>query len=232
MYLEFKKKNTIGKIPYPAIKTINAEMGSGVEGEIEITFQNTESNRATYFKPCVYLVKIFETQSAILKLAHNYNIDVHRKLATEGLAPKIIGYKKLCNRYHIILMEYFGETYDNLYEHFRNLKNKLDLNLVYQSLENILVKLKDLNIVHGDFRSANILAKVSKTEDDTPILSEFKLVDFELSGFVGMSYPFIAFINRAEITWPEDVRSYKPRKFDNDIFMLNQMKKKEMKLYN
>jgi tRNA A-37 threonylcarbamoyl transferase component Bud32 len=53
----------------------------------------------------------------------------------------------------------------------------------------MLGKLEELQLVHGDFRSSNILAKRSAT--NPAVLEDFKLVDFELSGKVNENYPFL-----------------------------------------
>ena len=145
-------------------------------------------------------------------------------MAEVGLAPKILGHDLICGRYHIILMEYLPVSeYDNIFNHLHS-QCKPNLQNLKQSLEQILQTLEELKIVHGDFRSANILAK--RLEDDPVILVDFKVVDFEFSGKVDEPYPFLAMRN-PEITWPDGFSSYKPRKFSHDQFMLANMILKE-----
>ena len=50
-------------------------------------------------KPGVYRVKV-GNDYALLKLACIYSIDVHKALAEEQLAPKILGHETLCDNYH------------------------------------------------------------------------------------------------------------------------------------
>ena len=199
-YYKIKSTATLNDQPYPAILSVEAEGGDSSE-RIMFTFQKVAKtivgakiDEAAYFKPCVYMVKMGSDRNAVLKLAYNYNIEVHRKLADVELAPKIIGYEKLCGCYHIILMEYMGDSYESVFNHLQNSRNAaLDRDKIYESLGEILVKIKNLRIVHGDFRSANILAK--RSVDDPSLLEDFKLIDFELSGEVDEPYPFLALRN-------------------------------------
>ena len=232
-YYKIKSTATLNDQPYPAILSVEAEGGDSSE-RIMFTFQKVAKtivgakiDEAAYFKPCVYMVKMGSDRNAVLKLAYNYNIEVHRKLADVELAPKIIGYEKLCGCYHIILMEYMGDSYESVFNHLQNSRNAaLDRDKIYESLGEILVKIKNLRIVHGDFRSANILAK--RSVDDPSLLEDFKLIDFELSGEVDEPYPFLALRNQ-RISWPMGFHSYMPRKFDHDVFMLNEMNENELK---
>lgn len=98
---------------------------------------------------------------------------------------------------------------------------------VYKSLQGIIEKLQEFGLVHGDFRSCNILAK--RSSNNPKILEDFKLLDFELSGKVNTTYPNMAFRNES-ISWPEDYFSYNPRKFEHDLFMLEKIKKYELYL--
>jgi len=50
-------------------------------------------------KPGVYRVKV-DNNYALLKIACDYSIDVHKALAKEQLAPKILGHETLCDNYH------------------------------------------------------------------------------------------------------------------------------------
>jgi hypothetical protein len=96
-------------------------------------------------------------KSAILKLACDYNIDVHRALTSHNLAPKVLGHENLCDNYHIIVMEYLDNcAYRNIFD-FVNIEDNSGIEInhkrLYKSLIGIMEKLK-LNIVH-----CNILAK-------------------------------------------------------------------------
>jgi hypothetical protein len=57
------------------------------------------------FDAGVYRVKVGNNY-ALLKLASDYSMDVHKALAEVQLAPKILGHEKLCDNHHVILMEY------------------------------------------------------------------------------------------------------------------------------
>ena len=180
-------------------------------------------------KPGVYRVKVGNNY-ALLKLAFDYSIDVHKALAEEQLAPKILGHEIFCDNYHLILMEYLDDNvYDSLYNilHSSNYpENKINHQSLYNSLAEILSKLKELNIVHGDFRSNNILAK--RSGNDASVLEDFKLIDFEFSGIVGKPYPFLAMRN-PKISWPDGFNSYQPRMFGHDEHMLEKIIKFDFK---
>ena len=230
-YSEIKSAISHDFQPLPAIFSVQSE--SNPSERIKITFKTVmqtsndgEIQSSAYFKPCVYLVKTEDGRDAVLKLACNYNIEVHRTLSREQLAPQIIGYEKLWNRYHVILMEYLDSfSYDTVFKYLSNVLIRLNRNHIINSLQDILLKLQSLNLVHGDFRSVNILAK--RSENDPSILEDFKLVDFEFSGKLGEPYPFLA-LKSQKINWPEDFHSYMPRKFEHDQFMLNQIQNNEI----
>ena len=185
-----------------------------------------------FFKPCVYLVKMKDERNAVLKLTCDYDNQSHRDLCSQNhlLAPEIFGYEIICNRYHVILMEYLDfSTFNAISNHLANDETEKILNRsqIFDSLKDILEKLKTLGIVHGDFRSVNILAK--KSGSDPSILEDFKLIDFEWSGKLNEPYPFLALKSR-EINWPNGVNSYMPKKFEHDLFMLDLMRKFELKI--
>ena len=231
-YLEIKSKISTDNQPYPAIFSVDG---------VEITFKNctrkSDFKECAYFKPCVYLVETAGGQDAVLKLAHNYDVESHEALqvAHPDLVPRIIAKEALNDRYHIILMEYLGESHDTLFNIMVTYGKDIDQISLKNSLEDILEKLEALDIVHGDYRSFNILVKrpqiVKNTiqEQEKFVLEDFKLIDFEFSGKVGTPYPFLAMKNDA-ITWPPGYKSYWPRKFDHDKFMLNQMELKGYKI--
>lgn len=228
-YLSIRSAPGFKYQPFPAIFSVKSE-ANGIE-RIEITFDKVLTKtmdgnfqvHAPYLKPCVYLVKTSTGKSAVLKLACDYDINFHRKLCCVDLAPKIYGYEKICGQYHVILMEYF-ENSDNIYTH---LHDNISLNgsHLFDSLKNILVTLRNLNLVHGDFRSSNILAK--RSDSDPSILIEFKLIDFDFSGTMNEPYPFLAMKSK-DLKWPEGFNSFMPRTFDHDSFMLNEMYKNEI----
>jgi serine/threonine protein kinase len=224
MYSDIKSNAVVGDKPYPAIFSV---------GGVEIRFKSYvtknpsgEIKEDAYIKPCVYLVETFDGKDALLKITHNYDIESHKTLQAHdpSLAPKIIGYERICDQYHVILMEYMGQPYDTICNYLVAASGDppigLDQDCLRASLTEILGKLQDLGIVHGDFRPINILAK--RSEDNPAILEDFKLIDFELSGKVDTPYPFLALRNK-DIIWHPDFNSYVPRKFDHDKFMYNQI---------
>ena len=218
-YSSIKSASSHNDQPFPAIFSMKKESTSQERIDIAVDWNAKES----WLNPGVYRVKV-DNNYALLKLACDYSIDVHKALAEEQLAPKILGHEILCDNYHLILMEYLDNAvYDSLFNFIHNSndsENKINHQSLYNSLVHILSKLKELNIVHGDFRSNNILAKRSENNDS--VLEDFKLVDFEFSGIVGQPYPFLAMRNPT-IAWPEGFNSYQPRMFDHDEHMLNKI---------
>ena len=230
-YSSIKSAKSLNAQPYPAIFSVKNE--SDPSQRIGIKFENfkdQDSKIQPYLKPCVYLVKMEDDSYGVLKIACNYDIEMHRILASEELklAPRIFGYEKLWSRYHIILMEVYDvSSYKSIYQHLRS--SNLNCQNLYGSLKAILGQLRGLELVHGDFRSTNILAR--RSQSDPSILEDFKLIDFEFSGKVNEPYPFLALKNY-KITWPEDFNSYMPRVFKHDEFMLDQMKNNEFNIEN
>ena len=226
-YSAIKAAHIAGDKPYPAIFKVK---------DVGIRFKSVEIRTPTggvkavrpYLAPCVYLVETLnDKKEAVLKITNNYAIDVHKKLQESypSLVPRIIEHEVLFNQYHVILMEYFDQSsYDNLANYLnaaRGNKKILNRTSLSTSISAILPKLKELKIVHGDFRSVNILAKRSAA--DPAILEDFKLIDFEYSGLVDTPYPFVALKND-KVHWHQGFNSFAPRKFEHDEYMLENMK--------
>jgi hypothetical protein len=204
--------------PFPAIFSVKNVNSS--EERIDISFENSISSKS-FLKPGVYRVKSQESD-AVLKLACYYDIEVHKKLADENLAPRILGHEILCDNYQIILMEYLDSpVFDCVFNFLRNKDGpKINQERLLESIKGILSRLKELEIVHGDFRSNNIMAK--RSADDPTVLEDFMLVDFEFSGKVNESYSCLATKN-PDITWPVGFNSYNLRKHEHDNHMFMQM---------
>jgi hypothetical protein len=217
-------------VPFPAISSVQSATDTNSRIEIEsfetIIRQTSEGLVChVYFKPCVYMVKTASGRNAVLKIAYNYDFQTHEKLSKLRLAPELIGYEKIYNRWHVILMEYLNSdkiSYDNIYCHLNFGRNAhmINRNGIISSVKDILVKLQELGIVHGDFRASNILARRSKS--DPSVLEDFKLIDFEFSGKVNEPYPFLALRNR-DIKWHDGVNSYSPRQFEHDQYLFDYM---------
>ena len=220
-YSYLKSAYTLEDQPYPAIFSVQG---------VKFSFKNCKKKSSDgkdkirqYFQPCVYLVETGDGKDAVLKITYNYDIDSHKALQTAypSLVPKVIGYEKICDQYHLVLMEYLdNSTYRSVFEYLIDPKLEIDRESLNKSLSDILEKFKALGIVHGDFRSGNILAKLSN--EDPTLLEDFKMIDFEFSGKVGEPYPFLAMRNNT-INWPDGFNSYMPRQFDHDKFMLDQI---------
>ena len=227
--------------PFPAIFSVKSSSNDqDQDSRVEIkSFEKVikrtpdgNEHKSHYFKPCVYLVKIStgtsETERlAVLKITDNYNIQVHETLSAldPPLAPKLIGYEKKFDRYHVILMEYLGNSYDSIFNHLAfDVDKSLERTQLSKSLEDILAKLHGLDIVHGDFRSCNILAIRSDA-----VLVDFKIIDFEMSGKEGDPYCFLALRNR-NVNWHEEVTSYAPKMYAHDVHLLAEISKKELSI--
>ena len=122
-------------------------------------------------------------------------------------------------------MEYFdcsGEKYKCLF-HLLNERKKLKLPVkpLYDSLKLFLAEIHKQGIVHGDFRSNNILLKNYNDKNEN---FEFKMIDFEFTGKIDSLYPCLALKN-VNINWPDGFSSYSPRSFKHDEFMLKEMMK-------
>ena len=220
--------------------------------KIQFKFENIQSindygvvEYQANFKSNVFLVKLEDEKAtecekkeskdqklAVLKVCSTYDIECHDILAKLNLAPQIIGYEEFSNNCFILLMEYFdcnnGGKYKCL---FNYLNDRKELNLpqapIYDSLKLFLEKIHNQGIVHGDFRSNNVLVQLNNNTNNTNDTNsdegfEFKLIDFEFTGKVDSLYPCLALKN-LNITWPSDFASYLPRKFEHDVFMLEKM---------
>ena len=141
--------------------------------------------------------------------------------------------------YHLILMEYL-ENFKTVHHHYLENHYSLNLNreMINTNIKNLLDDIHKEQIVHGDFRAINIMAKLDEINGQS--LTDFKLIDFEISGPAAISsidndldhsnlnkskskcYRCLIFKNRG-VHWPEGFNSFKPRKFEHDIYMWKQI---------
>ncbi|KAG8689907.1 hypothetical protein FRC11_014955, partial [Ceratobasidium sp. 423] len=92
-------------------------------------------------------------EDIVVKFAERYGIDVHRLLASRGLAPKVLFYESPRSRagLHTIVMEYVPST------HPHDNQGKGHLDYVKNDVRKALDLLHENNFAFGDLRTPNIL---------------------------------------------------------------------------
>ena len=172
-----KNRKSPDNQPFPAIfdvKAWNSNDGNNIMSDnerIPITFKEVQFlNNMTKSKEFranlsknIFLVKTDREEIAVLKICSNYSIRAHALLAEDGLAPKIIGYEKLSENCHVILMEYL-KNYMSILE-FCSQKNNEIRSKIIELLKDLLKKIQAKGVVHGDFRFPNIFMKIVDNGD-------------------------------------------------------------------
>lgn len=127
-----------------------------------------------------------EPEEVVLKFVTCYGVEAHKHMAERGLAPKLIyhgsigdgaGYGNL----RMVIMEYVqGETLSVGYG-----KGALPEE-VRESVKAALMALRDGGFVYGDLRRPNVML----TDEDGPMKSRIRFIDFDWSGKLGdVIYP-------------------------------------------
>jgi hypothetical protein len=94
-------------------------------------------------------------------------ITVHQKLATNGLAPQLYGFKHLKGAPTAYVMEYLPPPspqtggWVTLYNFARNLARR-DKDAIWRALDRILTVLESDRLVHGDLRSNHVMLEVDE----------------------------------------------------------------------
>jgi len=117
----------------------------------------------------------------------SYGKDVHAHLATREMAPQLYGTSSAEDCASVVVMELLGDGWVTLFHYRENdfrqgiqepFKGKL-----LKRLEDILDCLSANGMVHGDFRTANVMLKPGEEE-------KAMLIDFDWAGEAGRAmYP-------------------------------------------
>ncbi|TFK49813.1 hypothetical protein OE88DRAFT_387055 [Heliocybe sulcata] len=137
-----------------------------------------------------------------------YGEKVHDYLASHGCAPKLYGCKALEGAPMAYVMEHLDTDWISLFDlavgQNRAVAQAPDvLMAIRNAVERVLSILETATLVHGDFRSNNIMVRLD--HGGRPMLSDsgsvqLKVVDFDWSGEAGaVRYPAT---RNTDIAWP------------------------------
>lgn len=131
-----------------------------------------------------------------------YGEQVHRALASKRMAPGLLGVSRIEGGPSIIIMERLNKSWQTLHD-FAQRNSRWIVNgvqaAIRQRLEDIVNTLEEHGLVHGDFRTNNIMVKQGEEESAV-------VIDFDWSGKAGeVYYPFDR--NHSGITWSSKVDS-------------------------
>ncbi|KAL0220732.1 hypothetical protein RCL1_000586 [Eukaryota sp. TZLM3-RCL] len=158
---------------------------------------------STVVKRQVYLADNYTEsgrEQVIVKICDRYGLDQHKLLAEKSLAPKLLHYDFVANKFHCVVMEYMKchrlldliETNsDQLLQQASEIEQQL------QAVLQLLNKGDGVGnaFVHGDLTASNMLY--------CPIERKLYVIDFEWSGIANESkYPVSINMN---IPWPQGV---------------------------
>ncbi|KAF9002684.1 hypothetical protein BDQ17DRAFT_1542161 [Cyathus striatus] len=186
-----------GRFPYP---TSYQPLGSTVS-TVETTFKYVEtlpeSSTALGF---MGQTTDSHAPNLIIKFVRRYGTNVHRWLEEKGLAPKLLGMKKLPGGWIMVVMELLSELkWRNLHDYTR-LRGVFDRSGLVKVIHEALEDLHNNGMVHGDIRDVNIMVDIRQ---EIPTIMKF--IDFDWAGSVGeVTYP--PFVNKAsDLKRPEAV---------------------------
>jgi hypothetical protein len=130
-------------------------------------------------------------------LFRSYGKEVHHHLADRNMAPQLYGTSDVHGIASVVVMQLLEDGWITLFDYRRN-RNRDGIkedrrNRLLKRLEDILKCLEDKQMVHGDFRMANIMLK--EGEEDKAVLIDFDWageagkVKYPVSRSVGFGYP-------------------------------------------
>lgn len=164
----------------------------------------------------IFRARTSEGMDIVVKFVQRYNAEAHQKLASLGLAPKLLfaGDESLGDGIRMIVMEYVPG--DNLYTYLSGTTETAVIDSIRSDVEQALQVLHGDNIVFGDLRQPNVMV-VGKEGGKTGGM----LVDFDWCGQDGIGrYP--ASMND-EIAWPAGVKRGGLMHVEHDVAMLESL---------
>ena len=118
----------------------------------------------------------------------SYGTNVHTHLAAKDMAPKLYATSNLHDLVSVVVMELLVDGWTTLYNYRQNVHSRgipeESRTRLLDRMEAILDCLKAKGMVHGDFRTANIMLKPGEE-------GKAMLIDFDWAGEAGVAkYPF------------------------------------------
>jgi predicted Ser/Thr protein kinase len=158
-FAKFLPPSSQALFPYPRRAKF-----AGAEAE----FEYTECLGGSDARKMVFLAKRSDNgDTIIVKFTDSYSEEVHRALATQGLAPTLHDFQNISGLYMVVMDFVNGACmWDN--------DKHQSKSALRAELERVLRVLEHNNYVHGDLRAPNILVK----DNDTKI----SIVDFDWAG--------------------------------------------------
>ena len=155
----------------------------------------------------LFLAEETGNKPRFVKFTSRYNIDAHRLLAENNLAPQVYGFEKLAFGHFMVVMEYIhGHSMIGI--HFTT----DDLDRVQKATD----ILHQHDIVFGDLRPNNII----KPEDGRGVL----LVDFDWCGSHGKSHYPISLNSDNDCGWHSDVQRGAIMRKEHDDHLLRRLR--------
>jgi hypothetical protein len=147
-------------------------------------------------------------ENCLVKLVYgHYGTEVHSLLARHDLAPRLLGTQTIEGAPTAVAMEYLqpyspgSEGWATLFALTQNPVASIALKSLARAVHEIVGKLEEANLVHGDLRTNNLMVRVNA--DGTVLYGEkvhVKVIDFDWSGESSkVTYPVW---RNDKINWP------------------------------
>jgi serine/threonine protein kinase len=143
-----------------------------------------------------------------IKFVCQYSKDAHLKCSSSGFAPALRGFQLIPGGWYMVIMDYIGDTYEELYD------SPIKTSFVTEVRDKV-ESLHQAGYVHGDLRTTNVMVK----KNGGPGIM---LIDFDWAGVIGdVRYPMN--VNREGVTRPAGAYDGELIMADHDIEMVDIM---------
>ena len=154
-------------------------------GAVSLKYEKQLNGSKLYVWQADYYSSVSQKSVVVKFVLERYGSDVHRYLASHGLAPNLLHLERLPGSWIVVVMDQGSELILS--------GNKKNQKLFEATSERILDKLHERNFVHGDLRLPNFILDGDQV----------KLIDFDWAGEAGsVKYPFL--INNT-VKWADGV---------------------------
>ena len=178
---------------FPSITKIEVEADAFPDPQLEtleFVFESRHDNIEHRHLYHARLVSPASSDKAIfVKFSQRYSLELHRFCASQGLAPKILGFQKLYGGWFAVVMEKI-----ELVDH-GSITSFPEVRKWKEDIKKLVEGFHQKGLVHGDLRLPNFLL----TKDDSP--RKMLLIDFDWGGKDGeVEFPHGELIGELEVS--------------------------------
>ena len=193
--------------PYP--RTYNSLTDPTITHSFEYVDCNSKAEPVLLGNKLIFRGKCGD-QDICIKFVRRYSQDAHKACAELGFAPTLRAFSDIAGGWHMVVMDYVGDAYEELDDVWPNLTPEVKEKYTAEVLEKVK-SMHAAGYVHGDIRRTNVMVKKNGGEG-------MLLIDFDWAGIIDATkYPMN--VNRRDISRHAQAVDGAVIKVEHDTYM-------------